>query len=110
LGYRAELDEIKLEPLVRSGGNNIDAKTFIAGLGALDDDYRERVERAKRGGKVLRYVATIRRRSISVGVEAVPSTSPLAHLRGTANQVAIYSKRYKNNPLVVSGPGAGATV
>jgi aspartokinase/homoserine dehydrogenase 1 len=110
LGYRAEPDEIKLEPLVRSDGSDIDAKTFIAGLGALDDDYRERVDRAKRGGKVLRYVATIRKRSISVGVEAVPSTSPLAHLRGTANQVAIYSKRYKNNPLVVSGPGAGATV
>jgi aspartokinase/homoserine dehydrogenase 1 len=110
LGYRAEPDEIKLEPLVRSDGANIDAKTFIAGLVSLDDEYRERVDRARRGGKVLRYVATIRKRSISVGVEAVPNTSPLAHLRGTANQVAIYSKRYKTNPLVVSGPGAGATV
>jgi aspartokinase/homoserine dehydrogenase 1 len=110
LGYRAEPDEIKLEPLVRSDGANIDAKTFIAGLVSLDDEYRERVDRARRSGKVLRYVATIRKRSISVGVEAVANTSPLAHLRGTANQVAIYSKRYKTNPLVVSGPGAGATV
>lgn len=110
LGYRAEPDEIKLEPLVRSDGSAVDAKTFIAGLVSLDDEYRERVDRARRGGKVLRYVATIRRRSISVGVEAVPNSSPLAHLRGTANQVAIYSKRYKTNPLVVSGPGAGATV
>jgi aspartokinase/homoserine dehydrogenase 1 len=110
LGYCAEPHEIKLEPLVRSDGANIDAKTFIAGLVSLDDEYRERVDRARRGGKVLRYVATIRKRSISVGVEAVPNTSPLAHLRGTANQVAIYSKRYKTNPLVVSGPGAGATV
>ncbi len=110
LGYRAEPDEIKLEPLVRSDGCAVDAKTFIAGLVSLDDEYRERVDRARRGGKVLRYVATIRKRSISVGVEAVPNTSPLAHLRGTANQVAIYSKRYKTNPLVVSGPGAGATV
>jgi aspartokinase/homoserine dehydrogenase 1 len=110
LGYRAEPDEIKLEPLVRSDGSAVDAKTFIAGLVSLDDEYRERVDRARRGGKVLRYVATIRKRSISVGVEAVPNSSPLAHLRGTANQVAIYSKRYKTNPLVVSGPGAGATV
>jgi homoserine dehydrogenase len=31
-------------------------------------------------------------------------------LRGTANQVAIYSKRYRTNPLVVTGPGAGAEV
>lgn len=109
LGYRAEPDDIKLEPLFHDDGAHVDAAAFVASLSALDDEYRERVERARRGGKVLRYVAKIRRRSISVGIEAVPSSSPLAHLRGTANQVAIYSKRY-TNPLVVTGPGAGATV
>jgi len=40
----------------------------------------------------------------------VPENSPMGSLRGTANQVAIYSKRYKTNPLVVTGPGAGADV
>ena len=34
----------------------------------------------------------------------------MARLRGTDNQVAIYSKRYATNPLVVTGPGAGAAV
>jgi aspartate kinase len=110
LGYRAEPDEIRLEPLFRDDGGHTDARAFIASLSALDDEYRDRVERARRGGKVLRYVAKIRRRAISVGIEAVPNSSPLAHLRGTDNQVAIYSKRYKTNPLVVTGPGAGATV
>jgi len=110
LGYRAEPDEIKLEPLFHDDREYADARAFVASLGALDEAYRERVERAKRGGKVLRYVAKIRKRSISVGIEAVPASSPLAHLRGTDNQVAIYSKRYKTNPLVVTGPGAGATV
>ena len=110
LGYRAEPDEIKLEPLFHDDGGHADARAFIDSLGALDDAYCERIERARRGGKVLRYVAKIRSRAISVGIEAVPATSPLAHLRGTDNQVAIYSKRYKTNPLVVTGPGAGATV
>ena len=31
-------------------------------------------------------------------------------MRGTDNQVAIYTKRYSSNPLVVTGPGAGAAV
>jgi bifunctional aspartokinase / homoserine dehydrogenase 1 len=110
LGYRAEPDEIKLEPLFHDDGGHSDARAFVESLGALDEAYRERIERARRGGKVLRYVAKIRSRAISVGIEAVPATSPLAHLRGTDNQVAIYSKRYKTNPLVVTGPGAGATV
>lgn len=110
LGYRAEPEEIRLEPLFGDDGGHTDARAFIASLSALDDDYRERVDRARRGGRVLRYVAKIRQRSITVGIEAVPDSSPLAHLRGTDNQVAIYSKRYKTNPLVVTGPGAGATV
>jgi homoserine dehydrogenase len=45
-----------------------------------------------------------------VALEAVPVSSPMGGLRGTANQVAIFSKRYKTNPLVVTGPGAGADV
>jgi aspartokinase/homoserine dehydrogenase 1 len=110
LGYRAEPDEIALEPLFHDDGSHTDAAAFVASLGALDDAYRERIERARRAGNVLRYVARIRRHAISVGIEAVPASSPLAHLRGTDNQVAIYSKRYKTNPLVVTGPGAGATV
>jgi len=110
LGYRAEPDEIELEPLFHDDGVHADARAFVLSLGSLDEAWRERVERARRGGKVLRYVARIRRRSISVGIEAVLKSSPLAHLRGTDNQVAIYSKRYKANPLVVTGPGAGATV
>jgi bifunctional aspartokinase / homoserine dehydrogenase 1 len=110
LGYRAEPDEIKLEPLFHDDGVHADARAFVASLGALDDAYRERIERARQSGKVLRYVAKIRSRAISVGIDAVPATSPLAHLRGTDNQVAIYSKRYKSNPLVVTGPGAGAKV
>ncbi|MEA2338674.1 MAG: bifunctional aspartokinase / homoserine dehydrogenase 1, partial [Thermoanaerobaculia bacterium] len=110
LGYRAEPDEIRLEPLFHDDGAHSDARSFVASLGALDGAYRERIERARQSGKVLRYVAKIRSRAISVGIEAVPTSSPLAHLRGTDNQVAIYSKRYKTNPLVVTGPGAGAKV
>lgn len=93
LGHRAELSEVDLTPLAGD-----------------DDDFREKVARAKREKCVLRYMAKIRPRSISVGLEAVPESSPAATLHGTDNQVAIYSKRYSRNPLVVTGPGAGATV
>ena len=93
LGHRAEMADIRLQPLDFS-----------------DDEFRERIARARRERRVLRYVAKIRSRSISVGLEALPESSPAANLRGTDNQVAIYSKRYSANPLVVTGPGAGATV
>jgi len=40
----------------------------------------------------------------------VPEASPMGRLRGTDNQVVFYTRRYRENPLVVIGPGAGAEV
>jgi aspartokinase/homoserine dehydrogenase 1 len=109
LGRRAELSDIKLEPLFSKEVDDPDPARFIEKLRMLDDDMAKRASSAAREGKTLRYVAKIGR-DIRVGIEAVPKSSPMGGLRGTANQVAIYSKRYKTNPLVVTGPGAGADV
>jgi len=109
LGRRAELSDIRLEPLFSKEVDDPDPARFIEKLRALDGEMARRAELAKRDGKTLRYVAKIGK-DIRVGIEAVPLASPMGGLRGTANQVAIYSKRYKTNPLVVTGPGAGADV
>jgi homoserine dehydrogenase len=58
----------------------------------------------------LRYVATVTRRKIRVGLVEVGPGSPFAGLRGTDNQVAFTTLRYRTNPLVIQGPGAGLAV
>jgi aspartokinase/homoserine dehydrogenase 1 len=110
LGRVAELGDIQLQPLFGAEEDDANPATFIRNLKRLDDEYRRRVESARRDKSALRYVAKITRESIIVGLEAVLEASPMGRLRGTDNQVAIYSKRYKTNPLVVTGPGAGADV
>ncbi|MGH9456707.1 MAG: bifunctional aspartate kinase/homoserine dehydrogenase I, partial [Thermoanaerobaculia bacterium] len=110
LGRRLDLQEIELEPLFRPENDDPDPERFIAGLAALDDEFARRAELAKKKGQVLRYVARIGKGSIRVGIEAVPASSPLGRLRGTDNQIAIQSKRYKTNPLILTGPGAGPEV
>lgn len=110
LGRRLELSDIALESLFTRDVDDADPARFVANLKALDDDFAEKVASAKRDGKVLRYVAKIAPRSIRVGVEAVDQASPIGRLKGTANTIVIYSKRYRDNPLVVTGPGAGAGV
>lgn len=110
LGRRVEIGDIALEPLFGAAVDDADPARFIDKLGALDDEFARRVASARKEKKVLRYVARISRGGIRVGIEAVPETSPFGRLRGTDNQVAIYSKRYATNPLVVTGPGAGASV
>ena len=99
LGLRVELADIELEPMATRLNDS-----------ALDTDLAKRAQEARRDRSVLRYIATVGPKGIRVRLEAVPENSPMGSLRGTANQVAIYSKRYKTNPLVVTGPGAGADV
>jgi bifunctional aspartokinase / homoserine dehydrogenase 1 len=110
LGRRLELSDIALESLYTSEVDHDEPARFVDNLTALDAMYAEKVARAKRDGKVLRYVAKIGKRAIRVGVEAVPAASPIGRLHGTDNTVVISSKRYATNPLVVTGPGAGAAV
>ncbi|HYK00556.1 MAG TPA: bifunctional aspartate kinase/homoserine dehydrogenase I [Thermoanaerobaculia bacterium] len=110
LGRRLELSDIALESLYTAEVDSEDPARFVENLTALDAVFAEKVARAKRAGKVLRYVARIGKRTIRVGVEAVPTASPIGRLHGTDNTVVIHSKRYATNPLVVTGPGAGAAV
>ena len=59
---------------------------------------------------MLRYVLSVTPRKVSVGLQSVPSTHPLASLNGTDNQIVFTTQRYKENPLVITGPGAGPAV
>ena len=59
-------------------------------------------------GLVLRYVARFDANGKArVGVEAVRPEHPLAALLPCDNVFAIESRWYRDNPLVIRGPGAG---
>ena len=45
-----------------------------------------------------------------VGLQTVGRASPFFGLKGTDNQVAFTTVRYRKNPLVITGPGAGPAV
>lgn len=110
LGYRMNLSDIEVESLFPAALGKGDVEKFLHRVSELDPMYRDKHEHAKKHNQVLRYVAQISRKGVKVALTAVPRSSPLASLRGTDNQVTLYTKRYKTNPLVVTGPGAGAEV
>ena len=110
LGLRLDLADVALTPLFPPELDSPVPDAFVRGLAALDADFAARAAAAQREAKVLRYVVRITRARVSVGLEAVEAGSPLGRLRGTDNQIALYTRRYAENPLVVTGPGAGAEV
>jgi aspartokinase/homoserine dehydrogenase 1 len=110
LGYRGELGRASVESLVPKWARALPLPEFLARLDELDAGWKRRVETARTQGSVLRYVATVTRSRIAVGLRPVPVGSPLASIKGSDNQLVFTTVRYQANPLVIRGPGAGAEV
>jgi bifunctional aspartokinase / homoserine dehydrogenase 1 len=108
LGYRGAAPTP--DDLVPRRLKNLPFDRFMARLPEVDDEWRSRVEQEAAKGRVLRYVVSATPRGVSARLTAVPITSPIGALQGTRNLVAFTTSRYSNEPLVVSGPGAGAAV
>jgi aspartokinase/homoserine dehydrogenase 1 len=110
IGMEIDLTDLALDPLFPDRLSDDDPQKFLENLKQLDSDYALRIQGARDRGMTLRYVARISREKVTVGIEEVSRNSPLGRLRGTDNQVSIKTQRYSTNPLIVTGPGAGAEV
>ena len=110
LGYPGELRRSAVESLVPKWARTLSLDQFLGRLKELDPSWTRRVEDAKASGAVLRYVSVVSPVKIAVGVRAVPAGSPFASIKGSDNQLVFTTARYKSNPLVITGPGAGAEV
>ncbi|RYZ58651.1 MAG: bifunctional aspartate kinase/homoserine dehydrogenase I [Proteobacteria bacterium] len=110
MGIAIEIEDIKLDPLFPQSVSHDDPQVFMENLKALDAEYTKRMRAAKEKSSTLRYVARISKDKVSVGVEEISKSDALGRLRGTDNQVSIKTTRYHSNPLIVTGPGAGAEV
>jgi len=58
----------------------------------------------------LKFVATYHNGNASVGLQHIDPAHDLYNLFGKDNVVLFYTDRYKEQPLVIKGAGAGAEV
>jgi homoserine dehydrogenase len=79
-------------------------------LDLLDAPLAAHFEEACRNGERLRFIGRFDAEGASVGLRALPVDHPLCGGTGTDNRVAIFSDRYREQPLLIQGPGAGAEV
>ena len=110
LGYTGEMSDVSVESLVPESLRDVTASDFLARLPECDTEWAQRVADARDRGEVLRYRARATRGGVKVGLVNAPVGSALASLDGTDNLFVFTTARYRNRPLVVSGPGAGTEV
>jgi aspartokinase/homoserine dehydrogenase 1 len=110
LGFDGEIESVIVESLVPDDYRDMPASEFIARLEELDTLWRERVDDARSRDSVLRYRLMVTSDVVQVGLVAVNTATSLAGLIGTDNQFSITTNRYRENPIVITGPGAGVAV
>lgn len=110
-GLPLEMNQIKIENILPS--SCLKAKTiakFYEELNKADAFFEKRRAAAEKKGKVLRFVARLENKKASIALLEVDSSHPFYNLSGSDNIISFTTDRYKERPLVIKGPGAGAEV
>jgi len=111
MGLGLELGDVRIESLVPAGLESGSIEEFMARLAGSDGAMRERFERARARGKVLRYLGRLAADGqATVGLAELDANHPFANIALTDNVVRFATRRYCDNPLIVQGPGAGPEV
>ncbi len=111
MGLTVGLDQVEVESLAPAELNGLSVAEFLERLAEHDGAMARRLEAARGSGRVLRYVASLDRDGkAAVALKSLPGHHPFANLALTDNVVAFRTERYRDNPLIVQGPGAGPDV
>lgn len=110
IGWTRNLSDVHVEPLFPASLGALPLSAFMSSLPIVDADYQSRVEAAEANDSVLRYVATVKDGSCTVGLQAVPRDDSVGRLRGTDNIMQVHTDVYYPQPLVLQGAGAGPEV
>ncbi|MEO6104757.1 MAG: homoserine dehydrogenase [Pseudoxanthomonas sp.] len=109
-GLSLSAEEVRVETLVPAELAALPIEALDGALELLDAPLSTRFEQARRNGERLRCIGHFDAEGASVGLHALPVDHPLCGGGGTDNRVAIFSDRYRDQPLLIQGPGAGAEV
>ncbi|MEO8669861.1 MAG: homoserine dehydrogenase [Tahibacter sp.] len=110
-GLALEESAVLVEGLVSPQLAALPTHEFFQRIAEVDEAIEHRYRAATREGKVLRYLAQLDDSGkASVGLRAVSPDHPAATLAGADNLFALTTTHYRERPLVIIGPGAGAAV
>ena len=107
-GIKFEMNQIKIENLLTEDLEKIkDIDIFLDNLKKLDNKFLKKIEQAKKMNQVLCYIAKYENGKASVKIETLNANHSFYNIAETDNIIALKTKTYSKEPLVIKGPGAG---
>ena len=83
---------------------------FFEELEKADEYFENLKKQALTEGGALRMIASLEQGRAKISLQLVAADNPFSQLSGSDNMIVFTTERYRERPLVVRGPGAGAEV
>jgi aspartokinase/homoserine dehydrogenase 1 len=115
LDLQNEFEEIQIQNLIPEALREGTATDFLKRLSELDGIYKN-IKDAQGPNEVLRYIGELSgdlqqdKGKLEVKLISVPANSALGSLKGSDSIFEIYTESYGEQPIVIQGAGAGASV
>ncbi|GAA4101913.1 bifunctional aspartate kinase/homoserine dehydrogenase I [Mucilaginibacter panaciglaebae] len=110
-GYALESSDVVIESMLPDSClKAASVEDFYQTLKNEDAYFSTLKNKAEAEGKALRYIGKLEDGKVSITLEMVDENHPFYMLSGSDNIISFTTDRYKERPLVVKGPGAGAEV
>lgn len=110
-GYIIEENDIIIDPILPNNCIQADSVNhFYSELKSSESAFSALRKKAEKENKVLRYIGRLENGKASISLELIDASHPFYNLTSNDNIISFTTERYKYNPLVIKGPGAGAEV
>lgn len=109
-GQKIEMDDIANNSFMPPNCMQGTVDDFYREMAKEEAHFKQLLDKANAAGCKLKFVASFDNGVASVGLQHIDPKHDLYHLYGKDNVVLFYTDRYKEQPLVVKGAGAGAEV
>lgn len=109
-GYAVEQSDVKKNLFVPDKYFDGTLEDFWKNISEMDEEFEQKRQQLEKENKKYRFVATMKEGECSVGLQAVDASHPFYDLEGSNNIVMIQTERYFNDPMIIKGYGAGASV
>ena len=109
-GHKIEMADIVNNSFMPASCMQGTVEDFYKEMANEEAHFKQLVEKAEMAECKLKFVASFENGKAAVGLQHIDPKHDLYHLYGKDNVVLFYTDRYKEQPLVVKGAGAGAEV
>jgi homoserine dehydrogenase len=115
LDLENELTDVTVENLIPENLRDTSVDEFLGNLELLNNEYHTLKDNQK-PNPVLRYIGELSgdlskvKGNLEVKLVSIPESTPLGSLKGSDAIFEIYTESYGEQPIVIQGAGAGASV